>query len=101
MKQEILNYLKEEPRFRERKLKNTGIANLIMKKYGVEIPRDKRDDFISDILGADRYWRKSLEDYPELRGTDYDTKREMEERAQIALEYQPMHHEISNKLNNL
>lgn len=89
MKTEILNYLKEDARFRDRVNKNKGIANLIMKKYGVSISPDKRDDFIGDILSADRCWRKALEEYPELRGKDYDDKQILEQQTKISLGYEP------------
>lgn len=87
MKNEILEYLKSDARFRERKCKNKGIANLISKKYGIEIPKDKRDDFIADILNADRNWRKALEENPELRGSDYAQKDILEQQKEISLGY--------------
>jgi hypothetical protein len=80
LKQEIYNYLVSDSRFRERINKNRGIANLISKKYGVVIPKDKRDDFIADILSADRCWRKTLEDNENLRGQDYGDKDLVEEK---------------------
>ena len=89
MKDKILNYLKTDERFRFRKNKNKGIANLLAEKYHIEIPKDKRDDFIADVLSADRCWRKSLEDFPELRGADYDQKEVLEQTAQISLGYLP------------
>lgn len=89
MKNEILEYLKTDVRFRERSCKNKGIANLVMKKYGIEIPRDKRDDFIADILNADRNWRKCLEDFPELQGSDYNDKTRLEQEKQLVLGYMP------------
>ena len=57
---EVLQYLKEAPPFRERANKNKGIANMITKKYGVQFPFDKRNDIIADILSFDRAWRKTL-----------------------------------------
>ena len=93
MKNEILEYLKSDERFRQRRNKNIGIANLLSKKYGVEIPQDKRDDFISDVLGADRYWRMILAEDESLRGTDYGTKDIIESRTEIALGYEPNYYQ--------
>lgn len=89
MKEEIISYLKEDARFRERANKDKGIANLIMKKYHIEIPKDKRDDVIKDILSADRYWRMALLENEELRGNDYQTKQIVEQRKELQLGYQP------------
>ena len=89
MKDKILEYLENEPRFRERKNKNKGIANLINKKYKDIIPENLRDSIIDDILSADRYWRWWLEDgkRPDLRGKDYNTKNVIMSKAENKLGY--------------
>lgn len=101
MTTDVLDYLKGDPRFRERKNKNVGIANLIMRKYGIELPRDKRNDIIGDILTADRSWRKHTNENPELRGKDYDEKEVLEQKAEINLGYTPGHEEDLKKLKTL
>lgn len=90
MKDAILNYLTEEPRFRERVNKNKGIANIISGKYGIDMPKDKRNDIIADILNADRYWRKHTADHPNLRGKDYGTKEAVEQEFELSLGYEPL-----------
>lgn len=100
----VLSYLQEDPRFRERKNKNKGIANLISMKYGIEIPNDKRDDIVADILNMDRQWRKCLEEDETLRGKDYDvnnSKTILEQKKMLELGYQTMHGIISKELNKL
>ena len=89
MKDKILEYLENEPRFRERKNKNKGIANLINKKYKDIIPENLRDSIIDDILSADRYWRWWLEDgkRPDLRGKDYNTKNVIMSKTENKLGY--------------
>jgi hypothetical protein len=101
MKNEILKYLKVDERFRLRKNKNKGIANLLSEKYHIEIPKDKRDDFIADILSADRCWRKCLEEDESLRGEDYNQKEVLEQTAQIALGYVPHGNESIKRFNEL
>jgi hypothetical protein len=103
MKNEILNYLKADPRFRERKNKNKGLANLVMQKYGIEIPKDKRDDFIADILGADRSWRRCLEEDESLRGSDYAQGDILAQEKKIQLGYVPFtcdQKELENYVEN-
>jgi len=90
---EVLQYLKEAPPFRERANKNKGIANMITKKYGVQFPFDKRNDIIADILSFDRAWRKALEENPELQGTDYNDKERLEQQKQIQLGYEPRYYQ--------
>lgn len=85
---EVLQYLKEAPPFRERVNKNKGIANMSSKKYGVEFPADKRNDIIAEILSYDRAWRKALEEHPELQGKDYNEKERLEQQKQIELGYE-------------
>lgn len=89
---EVLQYLKEAPPFRERVNKNKGIANMIAKKYGVGFPADKRNDIVADILSFDRGWRKALEEHPELRGKDYGEKDRLEQQKQIELGYESGYH---------
>lgn len=101
MKNEIISYLKEDPRFRERANKNKGIANLLAEKYHLEIPKDKRDDFIADVLSADRLWRLALSEDETLRGGDYGDGENLAQKKQIELGYMPGFEESIKKLNNL
>jgi len=80
-------YLEQEPRARERKNKNRCLGNLMILKYGVDIPKDKMADMVGEILNQDRKWRKILEDRPDLRGKDYGEKEELENLKLIELGY--------------
>lgn len=71
MKDAVLNYLKVEYRFRERSKKWNGIADLIIKKYHLDIDRLKLAEILADGSSADRYWRDILRDNVDLRGSDY------------------------------
>lgn len=86
---ELIEYLKTEPRARERKNKNRAIGNLVFKKYGLETDIDKLllSDVIGEILSLDRKWRKILEENPELRGSDYGEKEVLEVEKQRELGY--------------
>jgi hypothetical protein len=89
---DLLNYLKEEPRARERANKNRVIGNLIMMKYRLgtdkAISKDKMDDIVGEILNLDRKWRLILRDNPDLRGSDYKDKDRLEEQKLIELGYE-------------
>lgn len=93
---DLLNYLKNEPRARERKNKNRAIGNLVFKQYfhfpgevpeiGLKI-KNAMPDIVAEILSMDRQWRKILEENPDLRGTDYGHKDELEVEKQRQLGY--------------
>ena len=101
MKDKIIAYLKRDPRFRERTNKNKGIANMLSEKYQIEIPKDKRDDFIADILSADRCWRLALSEDESLRGSDYEQKDVLEQKEMLYLGYIPGEAQIKKINNNL
>lgn len=91
----IENYLKEEPKFRERRSKDRGLVNLLMKQYdslrisidrGI-ISKDTVIAIVQDYASMDRMWRKTLEEQPELRGSDYDNKDQFEAKKLVELGY--------------
>lgn len=71
MKEEVINYLKSDERFRQRKNKWKGIANLLVKKYNLDIDPKKLMDIIADASSMDRVWRDTLLNNESLRGSDY------------------------------
>ena len=104
MNEVILEHLKSYPAFRERKNKNRWLAGIVLKKYGVEITpklRDQLADFAGDILNGDRYWRLHTNEYPDLRGTDWETKVAVEQEKQIELGYVPGYDSLVKKLNEI
>lgn len=90
----VEDYLREEPRFRERKNKDRGIVNLLINRWGLhhaiergEITKDRLVAIVQDFASMDRAWRKALEENPSLRGLDYDKKDELEARHMKDLGY--------------
>lgn len=90
----LLDYLKQQPRARERKNKNQAIGNILMKKYSVDydlgvfnVTKSELADIVGEVLTLDRQWRKILEENPNLRGTDYKDKSRLEEEKLIELGY--------------
>lgn len=72
-----------------------------MKKYGIELPKDKRDDIISDILSADRAWRMNLKENPDLQGTDYKQGEILEQQWELQNGYEPNYHADIKKIKTI
>ena len=95
LKSKVLEYLEQEPKFRERKNKDRGLVNLLMKKYsGLEaaittgiISKDSLIAMVQDYSSMDRSWRQALELDPRLRGSDYDEKETLMSRKMEELGY--------------
>ena len=95
LKETIEKYLEEEPHFRERKNKDRGMVNLLMRRYpGLDkavkeglIGKDTVTAIFQDYASMDRYWRQTLGRNPHLRGTDYDDKDVYEHKKVTELGY--------------
>jgi len=82
----VKNYLEKEPLFRLRSNKHRGIVNLLLKCHPTLdsalrqefITKTTLTAFVQDYNTLDRIWRKTLEENPNLRGSDYDEKDERE-----------------------
>lgn len=101
MTNEVLQYLKSEPRFRERSAKWRGIADLIIKKYNLDIDRRKLADILADGSSADRAWRMALKENENLRGSDYEDKTKLEQDKLLELGYSPNYKEDIKQLDLL
>jgi hypothetical protein len=105
----VEEYLKSEPRFRERKEKDRGMVYLLGRRYGTlgmllkrgEISYDTMIAVIQDAYSMDRAWRQALQHNPELRGTDYEDKTILEAEKQLELGYTPGYHADIKKLKKL
>lgn len=115
MEQEILEKLKQNKNFRERKQKDKFLTILALRKFGamshqfekgdtVEIVvthrhengdiktqvKLDREDFAKVVQlerSYDRAWRKVLEEREDLRGTDYQDKEKLENDKLVELGY--------------
>lgn len=88
-KHDVLTFLRNEPRFRERKNKYRGIVTLLIAKYPFlsQFVRETIIDIFTDFATMNREWNKLLQDNIELRGNDYDEKVDLEQQAQQKLGY--------------
>lgn len=109
LKQDVVEYLESEPKFRERKNKDRGIVNLLARRYGVLGYLLKRKEIdimtvvaiIKDAASIDREWRQTLQFNPPLRGKDYEDKKILEQEKQIELGYEVGYANDVKKLKNL
>ena len=101
-RKQVLKYLEQEPRFRERRAKNRGIGNLLQKNHPSlqNLSKELLESIVDETLSMDRAWRFWLEERnrPDLRGKDYNgnghkTKQQLEQERQIDLEYEPRYYE--------
>ncbi len=95
LKKSVEDFLESEPKFRERKNKDRGIVNLLLRKYqGLDgliraeiITKERVVEWVKDYTSMDRAWRQALEKNPNLRGTDYEDKDDLESKKRISLGY--------------
>ena len=110
MENEILTKLKDFPRFRERKDRDTYIAILVARRLKlvtgevkpsdmVSIPFTEYKNFLKLARTYDRYFRKAQADHEELRGSDYMDKFEDEQEVIEDL-YKPLSNSQADKALN-
>jgi hypothetical protein len=105
----VERYLEDEPKARERSGKDRGMVNLLMKmrpKLGDLIlnctfTKEEMVDILQTYSSMDRMWRKILEERPDLRGSDYGKKEELEQDAQIEIGYEAGYNQDVKKLGRL
>ena len=93
--EQILEKLKIDVNFRERRNKNLGIAVLLKEKYHLDIELSRLKAVIEDANSMDRYWRLHTRNYPDLRGKDYGDKKEYTQKVQLNLGYESGYNQLS------
>lgn len=88
---DIKAHLEKYPSARERKNKNKFIAWILHRKHGgnmqTGVTQEQIENIIVEAYGLDRAWRQVLLKEPSLRGSDYDQKPELEQKAKETLGY--------------
>ena len=92
LQDEVMQYLIAEPKGRERQNKARFIANLLIKRNGLTMDRELLMKVVIEAESINRYWRKTLEDYPTLRGKDYADGKPLAQEKQISLGYEIGYH---------
>jgi len=95
MYEEIKNKLKDFPQFRERRFRVKYLVILALRSCGLEdnykenrLLIDELAEFAQSYTSYDRIWRKVLNENQELRGKDWEDRREYEEKEQVKLGYE-------------
>lgn len=103
LEQILRNYLVEIPQARERHNKVRAISNLLQKTHPAirNISKEVMIEIVDEVISYERYWRKILQDTPELRGNDYDSKRKVVQTKIMELGYESGFDEINGKLETL
>ena len=105
----VHDYLEKQPLFRERKNKDMGIVNILMRRHykldeairtGV-LSKGNVREIVQEYASMDRAWRQALEHDPTLRGADYGDKDRLEQEHELALGYRPGHEADVKKLGQL
>jgi len=92
----VLNKLEDDVNFRERRNKWNGIAEILKDKY-----REINADVLVEAESMARYWRMILQTNEHLRGFDYYTKKETEQRHKMSLGYEVGYKQDIKKQNTL
>lgn len=97
IKSTVKKYLEDQPLFRERKNKDRGIVNILMRRYPKIhqilkeelITKDELAEIMREYSSMDREWRRilSLEENAHLRGSDYEEKERLEAQKMADLGY--------------
>lgn len=101
MYQTILEKLEADTNFRERRNRMLVIAEILIEKYHINTEPSRVKAIIEDANSYDRYWRKILAERKDLQGTDYLTKREVEEKKMLELGYESNFRQNVLKLKQL
>lgn len=105
MLEEIKQKLIKYPEYRERRKKAEFLAKWLRHKYPTLLGNIERlstiESMVDEVISAERYWRKVLQDNPELRGSDYSSKDKIVQEVQIGLGYEPGYVDDLKKLKTL
>jgi len=97
VRQAVHVYLQTETKARERSNKNRAISNLVVRRFIKEIPglenlrKDQVVKIVEYVLIADKDWRFLLQKHDELRGTDYEDKKNSVDKNVADLHYKKLY----------
>lgn len=101
--------LEQFPSFRERRFRGPLLAKLALRDLGLESKFDAGipltyDEIVKFASKHDSYrheYDAVQKAHPEFRGTDYETKKVVEQRKVLGLGYEMGFHEINKKLTTI
>lgn len=103
LQNKVKEYLEYQPQARERKNRSRAVWNILTKKMypqrNIEsVSKELFDEYFVDIMSINRYILWVQQHYPELRGSDYEDKTNLEQKKKLELGYEPGHYQRSKKL---
>jgi len=109
LKEQVKIYLEENPRARERRVRANTVWEILKDRFQLEqlgenMMIDKRffiDEAFTEIQNINRVVRKVQQDYPELRGRDYEDKYILEKNYQSNLGYEGRYYQDLKFFKNL
>lgn len=99
----VYHMLQEIPWTRERSRKDEAIVKLLTNKKTWDghlsaFTLPELTDLVKDHNSADRAWRLIIDAHKELRGSDYEDKKILEQKKQLDLGYTPGYHQDVKQL---
>lgn len=105
LEDQVKSKLVQHPQYRERHKKVEFMARWLHNKYPTILGSVEKlktiEDMVDEVISVERYWRKVLQENPELRGSDYQDKARVEQKVQIGLGYEPGYVDDIKKLETL
>lgn len=106
---EVVHYLENNPKFRERKYRGHLLCNLALRatglgnKYsrGEKLSVQEMCDFAVKFDSYRHAWTDVTKDVISLRGEDYEDKEMLEQNKLIEMGYTSGHYQDVNRLKNL
>lgn len=107
--EEMVHYLENNPKFRERKYRGTLLCNLALKatglgtKYsqGEKLTTQEMCDFAIKFDSYRHAWGDVTREVKELRGADYDEGERLAQEKQIEMGYSPGYYQNVKQLKRL
>lgn len=100
----LYKLIKQNKKARERLYVNRTVAYVMKQKHPhvfENIPTDKMEYYVLQILKLNRQWRRIMQLEPDLRGRDYSYKKIAEQKEQIRLGYESGYYQDSETVKKI
>jgi len=109
IQEEVIHYLENNPKFRERKYRGSLLMNLALKslslggKYsnGEKLTTEEMCQFAVKFDSYRHAWGDVTRECPELRGNDYADGERLEQEKLMEMGYRPNYHQDVKKLKQI
>ena len=101
---DLYKLILQNKKARERLFVNRTVAYVVKQKYPNtlgNIPLDKLESVVLEILKLNRQWRKIMQENEDLQGLDYGAKKKAEQEWLIKNGYESGHYQDVKTLNKI